>query len=503
MPTEAPARTARDLVPSGQLVTFHLDGVEFGLDIDRVQEITTRTQITPVPGAPRFILGVINLRGQIIPVLDSRQRFHLAPVPATGRTRIMVLDLAGEPTGFQVDAVAEVVKIDNYALQETPPLVAGVRSEYLAGMVMAGNRLITLIDLDRILDSAEFMHRDLLVQDTSRYIGTAGAGVGAGVEEDDDGMPFVTFALGSESFGVALANVEEIVDLPPVTKVPDAPPYVLGVICIRDQVLPLLDFTRLLRIEGAGGPAGEQMVILLSFENARLGMVVDGIQEIIRIGGEEILPAPHILSEAEKAHLDGVVMRSDRMVSLLRVMQILDREDHQRLATLGAAVDAARTVEQVERHDLPLVVFRLGAEAFGLRLQEIREIIMVGQITPVPRAPDFVEGVINLRGEVMPVLDLRTRFGLERAERNALSRVLITPIGGVATGLIVDAVHEVGSVDERQLEDPPRVTAAGANAYIQKVARSASGMIFLLDLQRLLSDVEGQQLQNFQGRRKG
>ena len=121
----------------------------------------------------------------------------------------------------------------------------------------------------------------------------------------------------------------------------------------------------------------------------------------------------------------------------------------------------------------------------------------------MPRAPGFVEGVLNLRGEVMPVLDLRSRFGIDRKDRTALSRILITPIGGVFTGLVVDSVQEVGSVDQRKLEDPPRVTTVGANAYIEKVARSEAGMIFLLDLQRLLSDVEGQQLQNFQGRKKG
>jgi purine-binding chemotaxis protein CheW len=500
MPVDTPTRTARDLVPSGQLVTFNLDGVEFGLDIDRVQEITTRSEITPVPGAPRFVVGVINLRGQIIPVLDSRQRFHLAPAPHTAKTRIMVLDLAGEPTGFQVDSVAEVVKLDDFSLQETPPLVAGVRSEYLAGMVKAGSRLITLIDLDKILDSSEFFHKELLVQETGRIIGFSGHG--QEVEEESDELPFVTFSLGRESFGVALTNVEEIVDLPQVTKIPDAPEYVMGVICIRDQVIPLLDFTHLLRVDGATEDGEKEMVILLSFENARLGMVVDGIQEIIRIKEEEILPAPHTLSEKEKGHLDGVVIRSDRMVSLIRIMEILDREDHQKLATMSSSIGAEKNLEQAEVHDIPLVVFRLGEESFGMRLHEVREIIMVGQITPVPRAPSFVEGVLNLRGEVMPVLDLRTRFGLDRRERTALSRILITPIGGVFTGLVVDSVQEVSSVDQRKLETPPRVTTVGANAYIEKVARTDGGMIFLLDLKMLLNDMEGQQLQNFQGRKK-
>lgn len=502
MAIATPTRSARELVPSGQLVTFSLDGVEFGLDIDRVQEITPRTDITPVPGAPSFLLGVINLRGQIIPVLDSRQRFHLPPAEPTSKTRIIVIDLAGEPTGFQVDAVAEVVKLDDYSLKETPPLVAGVRSEYLAGMVTAGNRLITLIDLNQILDSSEFTHRELLTQDNQLQRGFAGQNQ-AELEEATDERPFVTFSLGTESFGVALENIEEIVDLPLVTKVPDAPDYVLGVICVRDQVLPLLDFTRLLHVDGAIKDAARSMVILLSYESTRLGMVVDGIQEVMRIKDEEILPAPQTLSDRERSHLDGIVVRPGRMVSLLRVMEILDREDHQKLATMSSALAGSREVEKVETFDLPLVVFRLGDESYALHLEEVREIIMVGQITPVPRAPGFVDGVLNLRGEVMPVLDLRARFGLERKAKTAISRILISPIGGVFTGLVVDSVQEVRTVDQRRLEDPPKVTSAGANAYIDKVVRTDKGMIFLLDLQRLLTDVEGKQLETFQGRKKG
>jgi purine-binding chemotaxis protein CheW len=183
-------------------------------------------------------------------------------------------------------------------------------------------------------------------------------------------------------------------------------------------------------------------------------------------------------------------------------MEILDQEDHQKLATMTSAL-AGKEIEKVENFDLPLVVFRLGEEAFGLRLEEVREINMVGQITPVPRAPGFVEGVLNLRGEVMPVLDLRTRFGLERKPKTSVSRILISPIGDVFTGLVVDSVSEVRTVDQRRLEDPPRVTSAGANAYITKVARTEKGMIFLLDLQRLLTDLEGRQLETFQGRKKG
>ena len=504
MPTEEiQAKQALELVPSGQLVTFTLDGVEFGLDIDRVQEITPRTNITNVPGSPSFVLGVVNLRGMIIPVLDSRQRFHLPAKEATDKTRIIVIGLAGQPTGLMVDSVSEVVKLDDFTLRDTPPLVAGVRSDYLAGMVTAGNRLITLINLEKILDSSEFGERELLVEASTNNTFISGA-TETIVDLAEEELPYVTFTLGKEHFGINLKMVEEIIELPTVTKVPDAPPYVLGVICLRDQVLPLLDFIQLLQVEPTEAPVQGDMVILLAFGSAKLGIVVDGIQEIIRIREEDILPPPQTLSEREAADLEGVVLRSDHMVSLLKVLDIITGEDQAKIAAMSTSLMPTNTEDaQAASHELPLVVFRLGQEAYSLRLMEVREIIMVTNITPVPRAPSFIEGVLNLRGEVMPVIDLRERFGLPRQKATSLSRIVITPIGGVSTGLVVDSVEEVKSVDLRRLEEPPKVTSVGANAFIEKVARTEDAVVFLLNVQRLLTDVEGHQLQAFQGKKKG
>jgi purine-binding chemotaxis protein CheW len=491
---------ATELVPSGQLVTFSLDGVEFGLDIDRVQEITHRSEITPVPGSPSFILGVINLRGLIIPVIDSRIRFHLAPQNTTSKTRIVVLKLASGPTGLQVDSVAEVVRLEDHVIRETPPLVAGIRSEYLAGMVTVGTRLITLIHLEKLLDSTELSRRAEMEE-----LGMAGTFSDLSDEDDEDleadGRPYVTFRLGSESFGIALHEVEEIVELPAVTKVPDAPDYVLGVICLRDQVMPLVDLSEILSIQQGTSERKRDMVVLLSFGSAKIGVVVDEIQEILQVQEGQTLPPPQTLSEAERDHLEGVLLQPGRMVSLINVLKIITGDDQAKIAAMGQGLGLNDTQAQDTVANLELVVFRLGPESYGLRLHEVREIIMVGQITPVPRAPKFVDGVLNLRGEVMPVVDLRTRFGLDRTEATTISRILITSIGGVFTGLVVDAVTEVRPVELNRFGPPPSVTAVGANRYIEKVARLDNGMIFLLELQQLLTDAETEQLQGLQGRR--
>ena len=500
-------RTAHDLVPSGQLVTFTLDDVEFGLDIAKIQEIVNRSAITPVPGSPSFILGVLNLRGQIIPIIDTRLRFHLEPAEVTAKTRIIVMSLADQSTGMQVDAVSEVVKLDDFSLRETPPLVAGVRSDYLAGMVQAGNRLITLIEMDKILDSEEFGQKESIqTAATGQAVGGFSEHAHESEEEEIEDLPFVTFSLGKESFGVNLECVEEIVELPSVTKVPDAPNYVIGVICIRDKVVPLLNLFHMFSVEPLANEDKPEsnMVILVSIGSAKLGIAVDSIQEIIHIKNKDILPAPQTLQEEETARLEGVVMRSGRMVSLLKVIQILNAEDQQKLASMSQhlGVQEIAEAEVGSTEEISVVAFSLSKEIYGLELQEVREIIMVGLVTPVPRAPSFILGVLNLRGEIIPVIDLRARFGLEHQEATDLTRIIVTPIADVFTGLIVDSVTEVKNIDKKLLEPPPQVTSVGANAYITQVARTSKGVVFLLDLQQLLTDTENRQLSAFHGHGK-
>ena len=132
--------------------------------------------------------------------------------------------------------------------------------------------------------------------------------------------------------------MEEIIELPTVTKVPDAPSYVLGVICLRDQVLPLLDFIQLLRVQDADQIRQREMVILLNFGEAKLGIAVDGIQEIIRLREEDILPPPQTLSETETSKFEGVVVRSDRMVSIIKVLNIIRGDDQAKIAAMGTSL---------------------------------------------------------------------------------------------------------------------------------------------------------------------
>ncbi|MBI4688649.1 MAG: purine-binding chemotaxis protein CheW [Nitrospirae bacterium] len=136
---------------------------------------------------------------------------------------------------------------------------------------------------------------------------------------------------------------------------------------------------------------------------------------------------------------------------------------------------------------LQLVAFKIGKELFGVGIESIREIVRFPDITEVPDAPAFLEGVINLRGKIVPVIDLRKRLRLGGEENTRSTRVLITENGRNMIGLHVDSVSEVLKIQPDDIEEPPEMVSAIGVEYITGVAKVAERLVILLDLKKILS----------------
>ena len=137
-----------------QLVSFHVGGEEFGLDILRVQEIIRVQQLTRVPNSPEYVDGVINLRGKVIPVIALRRRFGLEERAHDKETRIVVTEVKGTVLGFIVDSVSEVLRIPSETV-EPPPRLGKVEREYVSGVGKLDNRLLILLDVDRLMSDSD------------------------------------------------------------------------------------------------------------------------------------------------------------------------------------------------------------------------------------------------------------------------------------------------------------------------------------------------------------
>ncbi len=138
-----------------QLVSFMIGSEEFAINILSVQEINRMLQITKVPNAPSFVSGVVNLRGKVIPVIDLRTKLGLPMKEFDKNTRIVVVEVKDKTVGFIVDAVKEVLRIPTNITEPPPELVTGINSEFIMAVGKLEDRLITLIDIEKVLSNNE------------------------------------------------------------------------------------------------------------------------------------------------------------------------------------------------------------------------------------------------------------------------------------------------------------------------------------------------------------
>jgi len=137
--------------------------------------------------------------------------------------------------------------------------------------------------------------------------------------------------------------------------------------------------------------------------------------------------------------------------------------------------------------ELQVVGFRIGRETFGLPISIVREIVRVPDITSVPNAPDYIEGVINLRGRIIPVVDLRKRFGEKSFEPNKKNRIVVVELESRLVGLIVNSASEVLRISPSEIDEPHNVFREGELNYITGIGKLGGRLVILLDLNKVLA----------------
>ena len=143
---------------------------------------------------------------------------------------------------------------------------------------------------------------------------------------------------------------------------------------------------------------------------------------------------------------------------------------------------------------IQLVSFHLAEETYGVEITKVREIILMGEITRVPQTPEYVKGLINLRSTVIPVIDLRIRFGLPEGDLTDESRIMVLHVAGKMIGIVVDAVSEVLRVSDDQIAPPPPTVAGLGREYLTGLVKLEDQLLILLDIDKIFGEDEAEAL---------
>lgn len=490
-------------IESRQFVTFFLDDGQFGVPLSDVQEIIRLPDLVKVPLAPSALLGLANLRGTVLPVASLRGAFDLDDRAADDSMRVVVVD-RGFKMGVLVDRMSSVLTAEAGDIDSAEHLSEVTRSDLVEKVVKHPSGRVMVFDPIRVLEGV--FEGVAASNDEGGYRGDSGLDRrGETAEAIIDEEQMVSFEVGAQEYAFSIERVKEIVTLPPeVTGVPNTPSSIVGIMVLRDQVLPLVSMRSLLGLPAVEEEVQQRVVVTTGFaHNPTLvvGVVVDTVREVLRVPREGIDSIPPLLQSAQGeltavCRLDG----GRRIVTVVDVEALLDNEAlREEVEELGGTTGDMETVNdtvaisttgEVEQQ---LVIFRLREEEYGIPVESVQEIVRVPeQMTVVPRAPGFVEGVINLRGEVLPVIDQRRRFSLESVERNDRQRIVVVRVRGQLLGFIVDSVAEVAKIPMAVIGPAPALSEAQAKV-IQRVANmEGRGIILLLEPDEMVSSLEGE-----------
>jgi purine-binding chemotaxis protein CheW len=495
---------------SNRFLTFRVDSQLYALRSDDVAEVIRVPTLVRVPQSPVSLLGLGNLRGSVLPVVGLREMLGKQAMTDFSGARAIVLDVDA-PVALVVDSVATIETVNPEQIEAEQREAGASGAEKLLGAFSTGaaKQVAKILDIKALLEAA--------FSNLMRNKNRASKAKAAPQLKTDRGATkktemLVTFEVADQEFALPLEAVQEILPLPStLTAIARAEAVVLGITSVRDTLMPLLSLRGLLGFDVGQSANDREKIVVMKMGDFQIGLVADQARSIVAADPDLMDPIPPILAARTggESRIRSVYRgeAGQRLISILSPDQMF-REDVMQKLTAGhqthqaaiAAPDAG-----AGREELIFLVFRLGDDEFGLPIDAVVEVAQVpSQITRIPKTPKFLEGVVNLRGEVLPVVDQRRRFDMPKLENDAARRLVIVKGERHRAGIIVDSVSDVLRTYRENVAPPPELTDEKTARLVHGVINleKANRIVLLLDPTELLTRAEQGLLDTFQAQSK-
>ena len=438
-----------------QLVSFQVGQEEYGMDINAVREILRVAEITQVPNVPDYVMGLFTIRKNLMPVVDMRA--------------LLGMESIVEQYLCQLDAIKDTQM----------RWVEELKSCIESGTRFTGETNPRNSDLGVWLDSFNTISQE--VQSEIKKI--------------------------REPHGFLYDASSSLVELAKTSREDALESYESKIAPLIVSVIAHLDS---LKDSIRSNIHEDQRILVVDDGRLTVGYLVDHVNEVVRVPKSVINETPSIAA-TEKNEIRGVAKLDDgkRLILIMDQGSILSGTDSVVLSEIASVEEEVVEIEQDNDADAEaeedlktlaeqsleeeqLVTFLLDKEEYGLRIMEVQEINRLEAMTEVPRAPSFIDGVTNLRGNIVPVLNIRTLFGMEARDADDKSRIIIVDLSGNKTGILVDQVKEVMRLSKSNIDKTPAIVSGAGNQFMDGICKLNGGerMVTLIDVSQLLSSEE-------------
>jgi len=465
--------------------SFLLAGTELALPVAALQEVVNHPEtLTPIPLAPPYLLGLFNLRGTLIPVVDLHQLLRLPDESTALMRKIAIVEASGLRVGLRFDATGEILRVPKGQVIAIETAEGSAPAALGAVLKLdGGERILQVLSAAALLGLRDVPHfAEPVARATER-------GAQQGQRRQN-----VSFKVGGTALALPMAAIQEIIRVPALQHSPLADDVCVGMLNLRGATVPVLDFGTFLgfaRAPDAAAAADERRIVVLNREAGCFGLLVDEVASIVAYREDELLPMPSY--GAHRSLFAGYLAAGGSTGVLLVNADALFANE--RIATLAAAHrdlyrKAAQAGDAAQKRGggtrQTLVTFRIG-QLIGVRIAELREVIDYrDDIARTPGLPAFVRGVLNLRGALVTVIDVRAMYAMPPYEDLARAKILIVEHRGEKYGLLVDSVEDIVTLNGgAQLTMPEMLTrAAGTQTrgdMREAVELPGHGTLMLLD----------------------
>ncbi|MCP4751114.1 MAG: hypothetical protein GY866_09485 [Proteobacteria bacterium] len=453
-------------------VTFVVGEELFGLDIMCVESIILPLPITVVPRTPGFFLGIVNIRGDVVSVVDIKALFGSERNEITPDSRIIVIYANGIKLGMLVDKIGAIELAAVGEFSRVPQIVSSDTRKYVSGSFkLSDSRILLTLIHDRLIDERDFVvtQGSPLSSDTGNTL----------IEKEEDPvrkLPLVGFSISGEHYTLESIYVEEIVLLPEITVVPDMEAFVEGIFYLRESVTPLIRLGERLGL-GEKRPGSDSQVIILkkSLFGIRVGLIVDDIREVFFIEEDKIVSPPVNLNKEQSEQLKGVFKatfdKTDAITMVLDLEKIFSLEEQHRLKQLDQRIEREDIEEKEQERPVAILEFMLANERYAVKVSETEKIIHIQDMEPVPKSPPFIKGIFNLRGEVVSVVDLPMLVGNDDFRATKDARIVVVRAGNEIAGLLVEKVLGIRKIALSSFDTDHDILKRKGNIFMQGIGK--------------------------------
>lgn len=456
------------LASTDRLLRFRLGEQALSMAARQVREILVAPRLARVPHGPAALLGLAAVRGEAVPVLSLAALMGRSEAAIE---KIILADIDG-PVGIAVSGVSHI----------------GENSQ---------SDVVPRIDIAALIAAAMPERR------APRRSAELGLGLvpAQPLETQGETLPLIAFTTGGQEFALPLASVEDVLRLPDqLTRLPHSENATIGTIPWRGSVLPLLSLTGLLGMAVAV-PARQARVVVTRVAGHALGLVVDAIRSVERVAEHSIDPVSSLLNRGGEARVQAICRLDEgqRLLAILSPDQLVRDDLAMAMAPdLSREHQTMRAGESAGENDMleTFLIFTIEGAPFALPITAVRQVARLPErLAQLPRAPEFLRGLMPVTGEVVPVIDLASRFDRSAGHgddgKAAKPKVIVVETGDLTAGFIVDTVDAIRRLPGSALRAAPDLGIEGMRVFDRVVEGDEPGaLVLIVSPQDLLDQAE-------------